>query len=150
MGQTVERQTAAWVADLDDRMASKLAAVGLIDQPVEQPEAILGPFLDAYVAERVDVKPATKEVWGQVVRNLKEHFGIERRLESINDPTPMVLRCIWSPNSWHRPRSKSTSNLPGCFSEQPCSEIVASNPFAEVSATAVIRQDHQRSSPARR
>ena len=145
MGQTVERQTAAWVADLDDRMASKLAAVGLIDQRVEQPEAILGPFLDAYVAERVDVKPATKEVWGQVVRNLKEHFGIERRLESINeshaDGFKMYLVAEQLAPTTVQKRLQFARMF---FRAAVRRKSIASNPFAEVSATAVIRQDRQR------
>ena len=45
----------------------------------------LGPFLADYLKRRIDVKPATKEVWQQVVRNLNDHFGGDRELPTITE-----------------------------------------------------------------
>jgi len=59
----LEADLAQWVADLDSRMAKKLAAVGLIPKRQGKASATLGPFLTDYVKKRIDVKPATKEVW---------------------------------------------------------------------------------------
>src|SRR5690606_16833388 len=61
----VEGELAQWVANLESALASKLAAVGLISKPEEKVAVTLGPFIRAYVDDRTDVKPATKEVWRQ-------------------------------------------------------------------------------------
>ena len=45
----------------------------------------LGPFLTDFTTRRIDVKPATKEVWQQVVRNLLKHFGADRDLASVTE-----------------------------------------------------------------
>ena len=47
--QPIEKRTAAWLADLDDAMLDKLAAVGLISRQSSQQ---LGPFLDEYIVKR--------------------------------------------------------------------------------------------------
>ena len=46
----------------------------------EEAEPRLGAFLSEQVKRRIDVKPATKEVWSQVVRNLVDCFGHGREL----------------------------------------------------------------------
>src|SRR5262245_43839756 len=43
------RETTIWVAELDDAMHARLAAVGLIES---RTRTTLGPFLTAYIAER--------------------------------------------------------------------------------------------------
>lgn len=55
-GFAVREEVARWLAGLDDVLRDRLAAVGLIEQ---QEAALLGPFIDAYVAGRNDVKPRT-------------------------------------------------------------------------------------------
>jgi len=74
-GHAVDADAARWLAGIDDTLAGRLAAVGLIPGREKQATAALGPFLAEYVERRSDVKPATKEVWKQVVPNLKDYFG---------------------------------------------------------------------------
>ena len=76
----VPQETALWLADLDDVMMDKLAAVGLV--PPRASKA-LGAFLDAYIAERVDVKPATAIVYGHTRRCLIGHFGADKAMRDI-------------------------------------------------------------------
>ncbi len=71
MQQAVEPRTAAWVASLDDDLAGKLAAVGLIAARSAKATATLWAFLDEYLAKRVDVTAGTVEVWGRAADNLK-------------------------------------------------------------------------------
>lgn len=85
LGQAMDAETARWAAELDPRTVKKLAGVGLIPQPELQVAATLAAFLDEYTARRIDVKPATKEVWQQVVRNLRDYFGAQRALASITE-----------------------------------------------------------------
>ncbi len=81
----MEADLVEWVADLDKRMAKKLAAVGLIPKPEAKAAATLGPFIKSYVTGRVDVKPATKEVWRQGEMGLVEFFGVNK---AIGEVTP--------------------------------------------------------------
>src|SRR6266436_5723940 len=50
--------TAKWLADLDDKMHARLAGVGLA-KPRRFSTMTLGPFIDAYIADRTDAKPRT-------------------------------------------------------------------------------------------
>ena len=59
--------------------------MGLIPSPEAKAAATLGPFLTDFVEGRIDVKPATKEVWSQVVRNLVDHFGADRDLAEVTE-----------------------------------------------------------------
>jgi integrase len=79
-GQSVPRDTAAWLTEIGNTLKEKLAAVGLIEAPKR---AALGEFLRSYILSRPDVKPATREVWQQPCRNLTEFFGDNKPLRNI-------------------------------------------------------------------
>jgi len=76
----VDTEVAKWLAGLDDIMYERLVAVGLAS---ERGGTQLGPFLDGYINERTDVKPATTLVYGHTQRNLVEFFGAEKLLNDI-------------------------------------------------------------------
>ena len=80
----MEADLAEWVADLEQRMAKKLAAVGLIPKPEAKAAATLGLFIKNYVTGRVDVKPATKEVWRQGEMGLVEFFGANKPIGEVS------------------------------------------------------------------
>ena len=82
-GHAIESDTARWVADLDPRLADKLARVALIPKREAKPAATLGPFLTDYVKGRIDVKSSTKEVWRQGEMGLLEFFGTDKPLRDI-------------------------------------------------------------------
>ncbi len=79
-GHAVDDETARWVADLDEVMVDKLAAVGLV---ARRQRARLEAFLDAYIATRCDTKASTQTVYGHTRRNLIEYFGADRPLRNI-------------------------------------------------------------------
>jgi len=79
----MEPDLAQWVTDLEPRMAKKLANVGLIPKPEVKAAGTLGPFIQSYVKGRVDVKPATKEVWRQGEKGLLEFFGADKPLSDV-------------------------------------------------------------------
>src|SRR5262249_27250352 len=43
----------------------------------------LGRFIEAYVAKRTDVKPATKEIWRQSQNGLTEFFGAGKAIPDV-------------------------------------------------------------------
>lgn len=84
---TVAENTAKWLGKIPDEFHTKLVRAGLAvpREPAEKPSAaVLGPFVDAYLAKRGDLKPASQQVLGHAIRNLKEFFGASRPMESIN------------------------------------------------------------------
>lgn len=81
-GDTMSLELATWLNSIDDRLRNKLAAVGLCEPRMS---ATLSAFIDRYVHERTDVKPATKEVWRQGATGLIEFFGPNK---FVRDVTP--------------------------------------------------------------
>ena len=65
-------------ADLDTVLSEKLAKVGLIQR---RKVATLQAFISDYIASRVDVKPATREIWCQGKRGLSTFSAAASRPE---------------------------------------------------------------------
>ena len=80
----METDLAQWVTDLESPLAKKLARVGLIPKPEAKVAATLGLFIKNYVTGRVDVKPATKEVWRQGEMGLVEFFGADKPIGEVS------------------------------------------------------------------
>jgi integrase len=79
-GQSLDNETAEWLAGLDQFMADKLASVGLI---AKRQAATLGAFLDAYIAMRADVKPRTKINLEQAKGRMVRFFGADKPLRDV-------------------------------------------------------------------
>ncbi len=82
-GQPVRRETAVWLSGIADKLYCRLARAGLVEARSHAVGAKLGAALTAYLDGRADVKPATRIVYGQVIRDLKNHFGENRNPRSI-------------------------------------------------------------------
>jgi len=79
-GQAPDAETARWLATIDVATVNKLAAAGLCEP---RGSSLLGIVVKDYVDGRTDVKPATKEIWGQGSRSLLSHFGDGRNMRSV-------------------------------------------------------------------
>jgi hypothetical protein len=140
-GVPVDADTSEWLTKLDDTMADRVAAVGLIPHRKKKEQSTLGPFLDAYKARRTDVKSATRVVWQQVMRNLKTFFGADRVMETITegDAEDFKLYLIdqkLAPTTVHK-RLQSARMF---FRDAKKRRMIFDNPFAEVSAKAVVKR----------
>ena len=80
-GHAPDDETTRWVADLDEEMYKRLAAVGLVSQ---REHATLKSFLDRFLANRNDLKSGTLTAYGHTRRNLVDYFGAERPLAAIS------------------------------------------------------------------
>lgn len=84
-GLSIPQDLAAWVAKIPDDLAARLAELGLIEPRIPAEVVTVDAFLTAYLSRRGgDVKGGTLTFYGHTVRNLKEFFGLERRLDDIN------------------------------------------------------------------
>ena len=143
-GHAIDDDTSRWIGTLDQVMSDKLSAVGLIPSREAKALITLDGFLTEYLARRIDVKPATKEVWQQVVRNLKEHFGKGRDLTTISETDAedfkmFLIKAKLAPTTIHK-----RLQFARMFFRAACKrKIVATNPFAEVSANATVSADRQ-------
>ena len=144
-GQPIDADTARWTAELTDELADKLARVGLL-APREPPaESILLPFLDGYIERRIDVKPATKVVWRHTLHDLIGHFGAQRDLATIHagDAEDFKLYLIdrgLAPTTIH----KRLQVVRQFFRDAVRRQLITANPFAEVTAKAVVQQERFR------
>jgi len=141
----MEADLAGWVRDMEPRLAKKLARVGLIPEPEAKPAAALGAFLADFTTRRIDVKPATKEVWSQAVRNLSDHFGADRDLASITEADAEDFKMFLigeklAPTTVH----KRLQFARMFFRSAKKRKLIADNPFAEVTAKAVMKADRER------
>ena len=76
----MDEATAAWLTGLDVKMYNKLAVAGLVGR---RESTQLGPFLDAYITERHDVKQGTKNTYRLVSNNLTAFFGNDKLLRDV-------------------------------------------------------------------
>lgn len=76
-----------WAQDVDGVLRESLVAWGLADpiseKLVSDEGRLLGPFLDAYIASRSDVKRTTETNYKQTRRLLVEYFGASHALRAI-------------------------------------------------------------------
>jgi integrase len=143
-GHANEADTARWLADIDPVLAKKLAAVGLIATPETKVAATMGPFLRAYLESRADLKPATKIVRGQVIRDLTEFLGESRDVSTIlpghaDDFKQWLVGRGLAPTTIHK-RLQSARSF---FLAMRRRKVIDENPFDGVSAAATGIKDRQ-------
>ena len=145
--RSMEADLVQWVTNLEPLLAKKLARVGLIANPEAMPATTLGGFLADYVGRRIDVKPATKEVWGQVVRNLLNHFGADRYLAAITEGDAEDFKLsLMGGDVKLAPTtiSKRLSFTRQFFRDAHKRKLITANPFLEVAAKAGAQSGRQR------
>ncbi|MCX7402279.1 MAG: tyrosine-type recombinase/integrase [Planctomycetia bacterium] len=144
LSRPMEGELSQWVSNLEPRTAKRLAAVCLIAKPEARVVATLGPFLKAYIDGRVDLKPATKIVRGQVIRDLKQFFGESRDVETItpgnaDDFKQWLIGRKLAPTTIHK-RLQSARSF---FHAMRRRKLIGENPFDEVKLAATGMKDRQ-------
>lgn len=132
---TLRPETAQWVAGLCDDLQNRLAALGLIEIEQAGPDPTgqtLGAFIDAWVASRHDVKPATKQIYSRSRHFLVEFFGEERLLASITpgdaDEWALFLRSKLNENT-----SRKMAAVAKLFLKRAArKKLIEVNPFSDL------------------
>jgi integrase len=143
--RSMKSDLAQWVKNLEPRLAKKLARVGLIHNPEPKPKTTLFPFLKSYIDGRADLKPATKIVRGQVIRDLMEFFGELRDVRTImpghaDDFKQWLVGRGLAPTTIHK-RLQSARSF---FHAMRRRKLIDENPFEGVKAAATGIKDRQR------
>jgi len=142
--QSIDRETAAWLADIDDRLHDRLARAELAPRRVS---AMTGPatldaFLEGYIKSRAKLKPNTTRNLMQTRRILTEHFGAQRQLRSISEGhadgyREKLLQDGYSPATVSREIKRARQY----FKAAVRSKLIDTNPFAEVKAESQANSD---------
>ncbi len=144
-GGALEPETARKVADLHDTLYKRLAAVGLLKTRQATSTMTVAAFLKDYIDRRVDVKPATREVWGVITDNLTEHFGGQCDLRTIDETAAedfklFLLKSNLAPTTI----AKRLQFARQVFRAAVKRKLIPSNPFADVAGKTIIDNDrHQ-------
>lgn len=146
-GHSLDSETAAWLAGIDEKLHSKLVKAGLArsrQNPAAVATSPLGPFLDDYVSKRTDVKEQTRETWRAVILNLKAHFGAERDIATITEGEAdgfklYLIEQKLAATTVH----KRLQHVRQFFKSAKRHKLIAENPFGEVSAVASIDESRR-------
>ena len=140
-GHAPDDEVSRWLAKRDTVMLEKLAAVGLV---ARRESATLGKFLDEFTASRIDVKPATREIWSQPVRNLKDFFGVDRPLRAITGGDAENFRLFLVGEKLASTTVQKRLQFARQFFRSACRhKLIQENPFAEVRSNAGSDSDRQ-------
>ena len=133
-GAVIPDDTARFVRDLDAVLSAKLAKVGLVQR---RKVATLQAFITDYITSRVDVKPATREIWSQGERGLVDFFGGGKPVREITaggaDNYKMKLIGDKLASMTIRKRLQFAKTV---FRAMVKHRLIDSNPFAEVGIQA--------------
>jgi integrase len=81
--QALPRETAVWANAIGDKLHDRIARTGVVQPRIGRESVRLEPAITAYLAGRKDLKPATKLVRSQVVKDLAEFFTANRDVRTI-------------------------------------------------------------------
>jgi integrase len=140
-----DAELSEWVKGQDLPLVDKLVAVGLVPKEIAKKAEELGKFLSTFMDGRTDLKPATKIVQGQVIRDLKEFFGENREVVSILPGDADDFK------QWLLGRKLATSTVQkrlqvakSFFHAMRRRKLISENPFDGVRAVATGIADRQR------
>jgi integrase len=133
-GTAPDADTARWLAQVGDQLHGRLAAVGLAVPRQAAPVALLGAFVDGYIARRADVKKNTRKGYGTARRRLLAFFGPDKPLADVTpadaDDYLRHLRAGYAPGTarvWFRAAQQF-------FRAAARARLIAENPFAGIKA----------------
>ena len=99
-----DREVSRWVGEIPDWLAKKLGGVGLIAPREKQiaDATSIDAFINAYLAERVDLKPSTVVQLHQVRKNLRNFIGDKRTLREFTpgDADAFKASLVSKPICW--------------------------------------------------
>lgn len=140
-GHAVDDETARWVAERDDAMIAKLAAVGLV---ARRQVVSLGDFVDQWIAGRADVKPSTRLVYGRVRAKLIAFF---ERDKLLRDVTQGDADNLWQWMIAEKLAKNSARKYCGVakqiFKSAQRHKLISANPFEDRETTVRANSDRE-------
>lgn len=142
-GHSVDAETARWVADRDQVLSEKLAAVGLIPRREFHDCELVG-FVRDYIDSRTDAKPNTQKVWRQTISLLSEVFGQKRSIQSITTADAKDWRLFLVKRGMAEASVRKHCGFAKHFAKQAVErEIIRKNPFADLVSASIGNSERQ-------
>lgn len=131
-GRGWDTDIAAWVRDIGDDLADKLAEHGLIEKRCS---ATLGAFVDGYIASRTEAAPNTVRNWKNTRAKLVDFFGPDRDLRTITSGDADSWR-QWLVDKKKAPAtiSRTVKNARQFMKAAVRKRLAPGNPFADLKA----------------
>lgn len=145
-GHPLDTETAAWLANLGDDMAAKLATIGLIQGRTKKADVVrttLSKFLSDYIASRTDAMPNTAKNFRATEARLNEFFGADRAIDAITagDADDWV---IWLRGKYADATiGRSIKRARQFFKAAGRKGFVTANPFADIKAPSQENTERQ-------
>ena len=140
-----DNELARWVAALPDKLAEKLANSGLIPGCRSTAGDTLGPFLEAYLVKRSDVKGGTKVTYGHTCRNLLGFFGADKPLRAITKgDADDFRRYLFDQKLATATVNRRCGAAKTFFRTAVRHEMIPRNPFEELKATVHGNRERMR------
>lgn len=83
-GQPVPRETATWLSNIGSTLYDRLARAKLVEPRAKAVRQTVAGFIDDYIAERRDLKPATLTLLRQARIWLVRYLGETRRMDQVS------------------------------------------------------------------
>jgi len=134
----IDAETAKWLVALPDDIYDRLVAVGLVEARAPKQVALLGPFVEQYIANRHDVKQRTKWVLRQAQQSLIAYFGADKHLDEITEgDAELWWQAMTKEGLAEATRRKRAQLAKQFFSFASKQGYVATNPFRGLKSSAV-------------
>ena len=142
-GQPMPRETAVWLDGIGQQLRERLAKVGLVDGSKKVFTVV--EWIRRYCEDRKTVKPITKVTWGNILRNLSEFFGDEKRLDDVTPAdadrfAEYLLTSGLAPATVAR-RLQMAQQF---FRAAVRAKLITENPFADVKKPSMVNTARMR------
>lgn len=134
-----------WISNLENKLADRLAELGLISHREKRFVPTIKAFTDDYISKRLDAKSRTISIFRQAQRSLIDHFGPNRTLDSItpgemNDWQRWMLGQGLAENT-HRKRAAIVKQF---FKAAISHKLIRENPCTGLKCRLIVVEDRQR------
>ncbi|MEQ8849899.1 phage integrase SAM-like domain-containing protein [Botrimarina sp.] len=142
-GMGLDLETSRWLAGLNDRLAAKLARVGLAP---ERSSGTLGAFIEAYTQQRQadpKVKASTIAASEATHKHLRKFFGDAKPLRDIRKGDAARWRIAASKGRAENTLRKWVANAKKLFNAAIADELIERNPFDGMPSQPVENRERE-------
>ena len=134
-GQPLDRETAAWLGEIDDLLHRKLAQTGLVQPRGEDAQAVtLAQLVDGYIGRRSNLKPNTLRNYLTTKRLLIEFFGPSRVVAAVHAGHARDYREWLAGKYAPATVAREVKRARQFFEYATDHRLVTDNPFAKIKA----------------
>ena len=137
---SLDRETAAWLANLGDDLYAKLAAVDLVSA---RNRMDLGKFLDGWLAKREGAKPNSLKNYKQAIGKLQNFFGCNINLQDITPTRAEDWMIDLSGKHAKATAGRLLKFARQFFKAAIRDKILVENPFADIKAPAQTNESRK-------